>query len=100
MCVGGFLISCLEILRCIKTIVVGILVYSPFISIVKNCIFFLKTKKQGSVHFNSQGHSLNDLKVQVLYQNFRDFSRKAKESFLIQKLGTVFQKLEAILCQN
>ena len=29
------------------------------------------------MHFNSEGHSLNDLKVQVLYQNFRDnFSRK------------------------
>ena len=39
-------------------------------------------QKQVSVYFNSQGHSLNDLKVQVLYQNFRDkFSRK---------LGTVF----------
>ena len=48
-------------------------------------------QKQVSVHFNSQRHSLNDLKVQVLYENFRDnFSRKAKESFLIQKLGTVF----------
>ena len=52
---------------------------------------FKQPQKQVSVHFNSQGHSLNDLKVQVLYQNFRDnFYRNAKEGFLIQKLGTVF----------
>ena len=43
------------------------------------------------VHFNSDGHSIEDLKVQVLYQNIKDnFSRKAKESFFIRKLGTLF----------
>ena len=49
------------------------------------------TNKQVAVHFNSDGHSVKDLKVQVLYQNMKDnFSRKAKESFFIRKLGTLF----------
>ena len=91
-CISKDIIYCIECLKC-GSLYIGE-TERRLGDRIREHLRDIKTKqpqKQVSVHFNSQGHSLNDLKVQVLYQNFRDkFSRKAKESFLIQKLGTVF----------
>ena len=69
-------IYCIECLKC-----------GSFYIVIRGNLRDIKSKqpqKQVSVDFNSQGHSLNDLKLQVSYQNFGDhFSRKAKESFMI-----------------
>ena len=47
--------------------------------------------KEVAIHFNSAGHSLDNFKVQILHQNFKEnVARKIKESYFIMKFGCVY----------
>ena len=53
----------------------------------------VKTKnrnKEVAIHFNSPGHSLENFKVQILYENKDNLARKIKESYFIMKFGCIY----------
>ena len=52
----------------------------------------IKNRNKGvAMHFNLPGHSLENFKVQILYENIKDnLATKMKESYFIMKFGCIY----------